>query len=111
MKVIHYLASWYHTVYDGSSVAKYEAGKCYPVTDESLTHVAQGIAEEVDAPDDVEAAQAAADKAQVKVEKAVDAALDAEVAARAAEAAQEIAAAADAAPAADAAAADTAPTE
>jgi hypothetical protein len=88
MKVIRYSASWFETDVTGTSRAKYEAGKCYPVTDETQQHVLHGIAEEVDAPDDVEKAEAAAESAEAKAAKAAAAAVAARAAADAAAAAE-----------------------
>lgn len=89
MKVIRYSASWFETDVTGTSRAKFEAGKCYPVSDESQGHVLRGIAEEIDAPEDVEKAEAAAESAEAKAEKAA-------ATADAARAAADAAAAADA---------------
>lgn len=88
MKLIKYLASWFATDSTGNSVAKFEAGKFYPVTAESSSHVLQGVAEEVDAPEDYEKAIAAADKAAAKVDDAEAKAAEARAAAEAAAAAQ-----------------------
>lgn len=87
MKVIRYSASWFETDVTGTSRAKFEAGKFYPVTEETQRHVIHGIAEEVDAPDDVEKAEAAAESAEAKAEKAAAAADTARAAADAAAAA------------------------
>lgn len=89
MKVIRYLQSYFHVVH-GVSVAKFEAGKHYPVADETERHVAQGFAEVIDAPDDAPKAEAAADKAESTAAKAVDAAAEARSVADAAAAAADI---------------------
>jgi hypothetical protein len=89
MKVVRYLQSFFHVAIGGYSEAKYEAGKVYAQTEETLRHIEHGIAELFDAPEDVEKAQAAAEKAEAAAAKATDAAADArqtaEVAAAAAE--------------------------
>jgi hypothetical protein len=92
MKLIRYLESWFHVTAGGGSQAKYEAGKFYPVTDETARHVAHGIAEEVDAPQDADKAQAVAESAEAKADKAAEIAADARDAAQAAAAAAEISA-------------------
>jgi small subunit ribosomal protein S16 len=104
MKVIRYLLTWFEVGTSGQSEAKYVAGTCYPVTEETSRHVLQGVAEEVDAPDDVEKAEAAADKAEAKADAATATAESARDAAEVAAAAAQIAAAEQ--PAADAPAAD-----
>lgn len=88
MKLIKYLASWFVTDGAGNSTAKFEAGKFYPVSDESSSHVLQGVAEEVDAPEDYEKALAAAEKAEAKADDAEAKAAEAKAAAEAAAAAQ-----------------------
>lgn len=86
MKVIRYLATWFD-----AGAPLFQGGKFYPVTDESTRHVAQGIAEEVDAADDVLKAQEKADKAEARADDAAVAAQSARAAAEAAEAAAELA--------------------
>lgn len=90
MKVIRYLQSWFHVVH-GVAVAKFEAGKHYPVNEETERHVAQGIAEVVDAPEDAPKAEAAADKAEADAAKAAEKAEAARAVADAATAAADIA--------------------
>jgi hypothetical protein len=87
MQLIRYLVTWFHVTPAGHSEAKFEAGKHYPVTDETKLHVAQGIAEVVDAPDDAEKAAAAAESAEARAAKAAEAAEAARAAADAATAA------------------------
>lgn len=74
MPMIRYTLSWFETDCTGNSRAKFEAGKLYPVTDESLSHVAQGVAEQVDAPDADVADAVAADEAPAEDVPAEDAA-------------------------------------
>lgn len=88
MKIIRYKLDWFETDGVGNSRAKFEAGKFYPVTDESSSHVVQGAAEEVDAPEDYEKAIAAADKAEAKLDDAEAKAVEARATAEAAAAAQ-----------------------
>jgi hypothetical protein len=87
MKLIRYIASWFHVGASGASEAKYEAGKFYAQSEETLRHVAHGIAELVDAPDDADKAAAAAESAEAKAAKATEAAEAARAAADAATAA------------------------
>lgn len=89
MKVIRYTKTYHEVDVTGSSHPKFEAGQCYPITDETQRHVIHGIAEEIDAPEDVEKAEAAAESAEAKAEKAA-------ATADAARAAADAAAAADA---------------
>jgi hypothetical protein len=91
MKVIRYLQSWFHVVPAGHSEAKYEAGKHYPVTDETSLHVEHGIAELVDAPEDADKAAAAAESAEARAAKAAETAEAARAAADAAAAAADAA--------------------
>lgn len=90
MKVIRFSASWYETDTAGNSRAKYEAGRCYPVSEETQRMVLRDIAEEIDAPDDAEKAAAAADKAEASAAKAVETAADARTVADIAAAAADI---------------------
>jgi hypothetical protein len=87
MQIVRYLSSWFHVGASGASEAKYEAGKHYPVTDETSRHIEHGIAELVDAPDDADKAAAAAESAEAKAAKAAEAAEAARAAADAATAA------------------------
>ena len=87
MKAHRYLQTFFDVNGGGTSYAKYEAGKSYPVTDETSHHVAMGIAEEIDVPDDAEKATAAAEAAQVKADAAQ---AKADAAAAAAQAAQDV---------------------
>lgn len=86
MKLIRYIASWFDV-----GAEKYAAGGYYPVTDETKQHVAQGVAEVVDAPEDADKAEAVADKAEAKLADAEASAAAAREAAEAAAAAQAIA--------------------
>lgn len=88
MKVIRYTKTYHEVDATGSSRPKFEAGKCYPITDETSRHVVHGIAEEIDAPEDAEKAEAAAESAEAKAEKAAAAAEAARAAADAAAAAE-----------------------
>jgi hypothetical protein len=68
MKAIRYTQSFHAVGEHGFSAPVYEAGKDYPVTDETRRHVARGIAEEVDLPDPAaEAAPAPAAPSRVRV--------------------------------------------
>lgn len=87
MKVIRYTKTYHEVDGTGSSRPKFEVGMCYPITDETQRHVIHGIAEEIDAPEDVEKAEAAAESAVAKAEKAASAAGTARAAADAAAAA------------------------
>lgn len=91
MKLIRYIESWFEVGTHGASEAKFEAGKHYPITDETQAHAARGIAEEVEVPDDVQKAEAAAETAEAKAEKAAAAAEDARIAAAGAAAGAELA--------------------
>lgn len=90
MKVIRFTASWHETDNAGNSRPKYEAGRCYPVNEETKHMIARGIAEEIDAPDDAEKAAAAADKAQAIASKAAEAAAEARATASVAQDAERI---------------------
>lgn len=90
MQLVRYLASFFHVTVGGYSEAKYEAGKHYPVTDETSLHVEHGIAELVDAPDDADKAAAAAESAEAKAAKAAEAADAARASADAAAAAAQL---------------------
>ena len=90
MKLIRFLQDL-RDVQCGSSYVKYAAGQCYPVTDETQRAVVLEQAEEVDAPEDLAAAQAAAARAVRKADQADEAAQAAVDAAAAAAAAQAIA--------------------
>lgn len=85
MKLIKYLESWFD-----SGECKYAAGSFYPVTDETKLHASRGVAEEVDAPEDVEKAEAIAGKAAEKADAAAAAANAAAALANAAAAAQQM---------------------
>lgn len=105
MKLIRYTATFFDVNGGGNSYAKFEAGRCYPITDESARHVVQGIAEEIDAPEDAAKAETAAQRAQAAADRAQQAAEQARALADAAVVAQRLAdeqAAADAAAAASA---------
>lgn len=91
MKVIRYTQSWFEVDSTGSSRAKFEAGKCYPISEETTRHVDRGIAEVVDAPEDAEKAEAVAEKAEAKADEAKTKADEARAAATAAVDAQAIA--------------------
>lgn len=91
MKVIRYSATWFEVGLSSQSEAKFVAGEFYPVTDESKSHIAQGIAEEIDAPEDAEKADEKADKLAAKATDAADAADAAKAAAEAASAAKTLA--------------------
>lgn len=69
MKVIKFNATFYDV-----GVPKYEAGKHYPVTEETQRQVTAGIAEEIDAYVDTDEAEKLAEKAQKNRERAVVAA-------------------------------------
>lgn len=90
MKVVKFLETWFHVV-SGASIPQFEAGKFYPLTDETQAHVARGIAMLFDAPDEPTKAEAAAQKAQAAAERATAAAQAARDAADAAAEAQRIA--------------------
>jgi hypothetical protein len=47
MQLVRYLADWFHCP-AGSSIVKYASGQSYAQNDETLAHVAAGIAELVD---------------------------------------------------------------
>lgn len=100
MKLIRYIATWFSVGTSGQSEAKYVAGTCYPVTDETKSHALQGVAEEIDAPADFDKAEAAATKAEAKAAEASDAAIAARELAEAAASAKSLTA--EVAPAADA---------
>lgn len=51
MKVARFLQTYYEVGSHGVSEAKYEAGKDYPLTNETKRLVARGIAEPVDVAD------------------------------------------------------------
>lgn len=91
MQLVKYTLTWFHVVGSGASVPLYEAGKLYPVTDETRRHVGQGIAELVEAPDDLTKAESAAKRAEALAAKAAAAAEEARALADAAAAAQVIA--------------------
>jgi hypothetical protein len=100
MKVAHYLQSFHAVGLTGFSEVKFEAGKAYPLTEESERHIGQGIAEARDVDEDPAKADAVASAAEAKAEKA-------EAGAESARArADEARALADAAAAAQAAAAE-----
>lgn len=90
MKVVKFLETWFHVV-SGASIPQFEAGKFYPLTDETKAHLARGIAMLFDAPDEPTKAEAAAQKAQAAAERATAAAQAARDAADAAAEAQRIA--------------------
>jgi hypothetical protein len=91
MKVIRYILDWFETDRVGNSRAKFEAGKFYPPHADAATHIAMGAAEEVDAPEGVEKAIAAAEKAADRADSAVAAAAAAASSAAAAAAAAALA--------------------
>lgn len=104
MKLHRYSADVFDVV-GGTSVVKYAAGQAYPINDDTTRDVARGIAVEVDAPDDAEAAlsavakaKRAADAAQAKADAAR---AEYEVAQAAAQAVQQAQAAVDQAEAAE----------
>jgi hypothetical protein len=90
MQVVKYLETWFHVV-AGSSVAQFEAGKFYPLTDETQAHVGRGIAELFEAPPEPSKAESLAQKAQAAADRAAAAAQAARDAADAAAEAQRIA--------------------
>ena len=90
MQVARYLSTWWHCP-AGASVPQYLAGSIHPLTDETRSHIAQGVAELVEAPDDVESAAKRAERAHAAVEKAKAAAAEATAAAEAAVEAHRIA--------------------
>jgi hypothetical protein len=90
MKVVRYTQTWFEVGSSGSSEAKFAAGKVYAVTDETQRHITLGIAEVIDAPEDVDKVQAVAEKAQAAAAKAADAAADAKATAEVAAAASDI---------------------
>lgn len=69
MKVIKFNTTFYDV-----GVPKYEAGKHYPVTEETQRQVAVGIAEEIDAYVEIDEAEKLAEKAHKKLESAAAAA-------------------------------------
>jgi hypothetical protein len=83
-KVIRYLASWFD-----NGVAIYEKGKHYPISEETLRHVATGCAEEVEVDLTLENAKKAAERAEIAAGKAAAAAEEARLLADAARVAQE----------------------
>lgn len=91
MKLVKFLETWFHVPAGGASVAQFEAGKFYPLSDETAAHVARGIAEEFEAPDEPTKAESAAFKAQAAAARAAAAATEARELANAALEAQRIA--------------------
>lgn len=89
MQVVRYLQTWFHVGAAGHSEAKFEAGKFYSKSEETLRHVAHGIAELFEAPDDADKAAAAAEAAKAKADKAAEVAQNAAQAASAAAAVAE----------------------
>lgn len=73
MQVVRYFADWNHCP-GGISVVQYAAGKCYPLTEETGLHAAQGHAELVDVYVDVEEAEKLVEKADKKLDAATAAA-------------------------------------
>src|SRR5262245_25212059 len=90
MKLIRYLQTWFEVDMHGTSQAKFTAGCIYPITDESARHVELGIAEHIDAPEDLDKAVAAAEKAEAAAAKATEAADAARQTATVAQAAADI---------------------
>lgn len=70
MKVIRYIASWFEVGPSGVSEARYKAGQCYPVTEETQRHVVTGAAEEIEASEEVQLAMEAAAKVKADAEAA-----------------------------------------
>ena len=70
MQMHRFNTTWFAVNPGGASAPRYLAGGVYPVTEETARCAAQGFAELVDAPEDLAAAQAAADKAMAKADKA-----------------------------------------
>lgn len=90
MKVIRYNETWFDVGPSGTSEAKFVKGQVYPISNETKRHVEHGIAEEIDAPEDVDKAVAAAEKAAAAAVKAAEAADSARDTAALAQAAAEI---------------------
>jgi hypothetical protein len=89
--VIHYLDNWNATDDTGVSRPKYLAGEFYPESEETVRHVAQGIAESIDVTDvDADTAAARAAKAMAKAATAMAVAYQAQVLAGAAAAAAQM---------------------
>ena len=99
-RVIRFNSTFFHVV-GGESLPQFIAGEYYAVDEETQRHVAMGIAEEIDAPDDADKAIPQAGKLQDKAADVAAAAHDAQVLAEAAQAAEAIAAQEAAAPATD----------
>lgn len=89
MQVVRYLWNFFHCP-AGTSQVQYAAGSFHAATEETLHHVAAGLAELVDAPPDPAAAARAADKATAAAEMAVEKAATANIAADAAQAAVDL---------------------
>lgn len=51
MQQVQFNATWFAVDGGGNSRAKFHAGQCYPVSDETMAHVSSGIAEVTEVPD------------------------------------------------------------
>lgn len=68
MKMIRFSQTFWHVVH-GASVPQFEAGKDYPVNEDTQRCVARGIAEEVDVPDEPAADEPSTDAKPAKAKK------------------------------------------
>lgn len=85
------LARYTETFFDAGK-AKFEAGKHYPLDDETQRHINAGIAQLITVDLSVEKAQKLAEKARLAADRAASAAAEAEALAEAARLAQQLAA-------------------